>query len=444
MNPMPQRRTRAVAALALAVVVGCGDRRSFEERIRDYGALPGATATTDPELRSLLGAVAAQGGLPESLRRRDPSDSSNAAEALAQLFDDKLRWVLATPVEKHVADELGGRLARDAQGAHSENVTALLARHAELRDALRVAADLPRCSFPLDPTLGHFAKQRHLDDAAIAARIALLEATDAARREKPHEAYDPVARALRWAHWLSREPQVEARVLAVKLRDEAFRAAGLLFASGTFGRPEAEALYAVLRDQLANWPSDRRMLLVDRAVTLHAYEAVRDGQANRVLTIGERARLDRAGKLEPLVSAGGADFDRDAANYLRGMNRLLDAADGGPFFERLAELDKARGEASRPPDLLAARIFLADVPDALRLLARDRARCEAWSIALASAGDFTMPPFRINPTNGRAYDVDRDAEWVRVKLGDPLVADPACPVLQRPAKTPTLGDDPTS
>jgi hypothetical protein len=429
-----------IATLAIAGSVGCGDRRPFEERVRGYGELRQALATSDTELRSLLGAVRAQRGLPTDLARREPDDSANAAVALDRLMDDSLRWALAASVARLVEAETTATPDGRSAPKHARRVASLLASQNKLREGLAEAADRPRCAFPIDPAIGYFAKLRHLDDVAIATRLALLEVADAARREQPQEAYQSLCRALRWCHWLAREPHVEPRVLAATLRDESLRVAGLLLESGVAGSAEGEGIYSLLRDQLNDWPPVRRVLVGDRAVTLQAYEALRDGQLERLLTIDERARLERAGKLGPLASATPADFDRDEANYLRGMALVIDATDR-PFYESIGTLDQARREAARAPDLCAARIFLGDVADALRIASRDRARCEGWAIALASAGDFTMPPYRTNPTTGIDYRVERDAEWVRVDLGDATLDDPACPVLSPRTRVRAAPDD---
>jgi hypothetical protein len=425
------------AALAIALVSGCGDRRPFEDRIRGYGEVRAELGSTDPELRSLLGAVRAQRGMPTDLARREPSDSANAAQALGAAMDDSLRWALAATVARQVNAETSMALDDKSSANHARRTASLLAAHAKLRQKLAAAGNRPRCAFPLDPTLGYFAKLRHLDDAAIATRLALLEVADAARREKPREAYESIRRALGWCHWLAREPHVEPRVLAATLRDESLRVVGLLLESGVAGPGEAEGVYALLREQLDRWPPARRMVVGDRAVTLQAYEALRDGQLERLLTIDERARLERAGKLAAISSASAAEFDRDQANYLRGMALVIDAADL-PFHQSIGALDLAMREGARAPDLCAARVFLADVPDALRIASRDRARCEGWAIAIASAGDFAMPPFRTNPTTGIDYRVERDAEWVRVDLGDSTLAAPACPVMSPRTRARTL------
>ena len=82
--------------------------------------------------------------------------------------------------------------------------------------------------------------------------------------------------------------------------------------------------------------------------------------------------------------------------------------------------------AKEPPALYAHRLFLTEVVDSLRAMARDRARCEAWSLLLAQCADLVTPPFRTNPYNGLDYQETRDGGVITIHLKDPNSVDPAC------------------
>ncbi len=54
---------------------------------------------------------------------------------------------------------------------------------------------------------------------------------------------------------------------------------------------------------------------------------------------------------------------------------------------------------------MAARLLLIDLQERSELLARDRARCEAWAIALAVAAGEARPDYKTNPLTGKPYGV---------------------------------------
>lgn len=422
----------------LSCLVGCDAGESIEQRVARCAQLPGASASGDPQLRRLLEEVREDGGTPAQLAPpsigvlKDPS--TNAAAALADCWSDSLRWRLAPIVDELMSARHEAIDPSESVAAESATtaIAAFLDDNAMLRSKLIAAAERPRCVFDPGVRLGYFAGLRYIDDAGLAARIAILEAASAATVGDGVTAWESTARALQWAAHVGRVRRVEARVLAATLRSEALATAERLFRVGVFDRSIAETLYARLRDILANWPADRRMLEGDRAVVMHSYEAIRIGLLDRVLTGHERATLEKQGRLVDLREASSSALDRDEANYLQAMRLLIGSSDDPrsetPFFERLAEFDAASAAANEPPALFARRLFLADVVESLRLTARDRGRCEAWCLGLASAAQLTMPPFRVNPVTGLDYEVVRAGDGLLVRIGDAAVDDVRLPI----------------
>lgn len=434
------RAAGVVALLAAVAALGCGQSTSVEQQIAQCAKLPGASASDHPRLRELLTVVRTTGGTPAQLAPQQLGESadplSNAATALADCWSDPLRWRLSPAIDDLIENRhaVFRRSSPERAEAKAIAIAGFLKRNGKLREKLTAASQRPRCVFDAGFTWGFFAGLRFVDDAGLATRISLLEAVDAAREQDALAAWQGLDRALRWSGWLSRVQRVEPRVLAATLRAETLSSAEALFGAGAIGKPAAESLYSRLRDTLNNWPSDNAMLVGDRAVTLHTYETLRLGLLDRVLTARERNALPNS-RLIKLQQATPADIDQDQVNYLGAIALLLDGDNpsAGPsreaaFYERLDRFDKALAIADEPPGLFAGPLFINDLIDALRLTARDRARCEVWCIALASAGEMTMPPYRTNPATDLDYTVDRRGERVVVKAGDPAIADISLPV----------------
>lgn len=431
--------------LLVLSVVGCNRGPTITDKITRCAELSGAWTSGNDELRELLTAVRKAGGTPMQLT--DPSigivgsADANAAVALADCWTDPLRWKLSRKIDDLM--RLRYEPFIQSEGNRSTEAAATIARflksNKDLREKLAAAAGRSRCTFSAGHRWGFFAKLRFMDEASLTARIALLEAVHAGSEHDTATAWQAIDRALQWADWLGRVRRVESRILSATLRAETLGTTEILFYAGVFGKPQAEALYGRLRDTLAAWPADSRMLQGDRAVGLHTYEAIRIGLLDRILTGPERGLLKKQERLASLENATATEIDQDEANYLRAIALLIGEETGSDsfgrrkeepaFHERLEQFDQANATAGQPPALFAHRLLLTDVADSLRLTSRDRGRCEAWCLTLASAANLTVPPYRVNPVTGIKYEIEREGTQVFGRIGDPQADDIALPVM---------------
>lgn len=406
------------------VLAGCGGDR-FEQRVVRCATPNLARESADPELLRLLAEVTQAKALARDLDGPLGPPDDNAAAALAACYSDELCVQMRPYVERLVID-----------ATPSPERTEFLERNTLLVNKTAAAADLPRCRFAVDHAFGFFGRMRFLDDAALAAHLLTLRAMDAARRAEPGSvaavrlAVADLERALVTAHRLAMVRRVEARVLAASLRTATLDNAERMLGTGVLGRAAAEAVYGTLREQLADWPDNARMLVGERAMVVHAYEAIRGGMLDRVLTLDERKRLAEAGLLDRLRDAPAAALDADQADYLAAMRALIESADL-PAEERQAGVAAAIASARSGPLLFAAPLFLVDVSDALDSAVEDRARCEAWTIALAGAADLRPPPFRVSPLSGEPYEAAREAGTIAVTIGRSQGERVTLPVLAR-------------
>lgn len=406
---------RIVAALLFLVVAGCGGP-SFEDKVRALAVPTGALASLDPQLPPLIKAVEQQRGLPLQLAEVSiEAPGNNAAVALENAYSLSLLGRLSPSVAL-LLDPTVTPESRDE----------FLKRYESLIETTAKAADLPRCRFDTDQEFGFFGVMRYLDDASVASRLLLGRAQQAAAKQDRVAALADVLRSLRVCHWLADVRRVEGRVLAAVLRSEALDVAAGLFDAGLAHHLEAEQIYAVLREQLNDWPDDRRMLIGERATVIHAYETIRAGMLDRMITLDERKQLGN--RVDALLAAEPAEIDADEARYLRAMQRLIDASQT-PYPERSAEIDTAMSEINSAPTLFAATLFSEDLPPAIRTAAQDQATAEAWTIALAAVADLKAPPFRTSPVSGKTLEVNRGVDRVDVTDGDDVLV--SLPVLIR-------------
>ncbi len=208
---------------------------------------------------------------------------------------------------------------------------------------------------------------------------------------------------------LGRVKLVESRMQTAFLRAEMLEAVDWTVAHPAATQEVYDRLYEMLDHQLATWPPDAWAWIGDRAVGLHTYEVVRDGRLRWLLTPEEFMLLKEEGVLDQLLHPAPRDLEADEWFYLQTMRQMIRACDQPyyerrDFFQELWQSLQARRNASDFP-IVAARILLKDVENGHRIQARDRALCEAWSLALAAASGRQQPEYTTNPLSGQTYRV---------------------------------------
>jgi hypothetical protein len=304
---------------------------------------------------------------------------------------------------------------------------ATLARAARLvrvyqpqRQALRTALARPHDHFGAQLTHGYFDEQIVFVTAVSACvRLEGLAAGEALLgRQRPSDAADSLHTMLELVERLAAESHPAARFRAAVLRTEALRVAGAVALHPAADRGLKLALLARLRRQLDRWPADDRAWIGDRALGLHAYEVIRAGHFSSLASEDDFKSLKDEGRLRDLGLAVTQGLDDDELFYLRAMRRIIHSC-AQPYYLRRAMLDQlerersdARGSDAYP--LIADRFLLTRIDENQRLVAQDRALCEAWVLALAVALGEPRPKLAINPLTGQPYRLVEAAEAITV------------------------------
>jgi hypothetical protein len=226
------------------------------------------------------------------------------------------------------------------------------------------------------------------------------------------------------ARILAAERQVVSRLGAVHVRRDALAVLARIVQHPACEGSHRRLAMNRIATELDHWPPDRRAWVGDRALGLHVYEMVRDGQLAAVLTEDERVRIRRTASLDELQQAVKANVDADEMVYLKLMRRLIDACDQ-PYYQRREVLGAIEQELFEMRDsteypFVADTILLTDVDKAHRLQAVDRARMDAWLLALQAATSNAPPPSPpVNPLTGEPLRLSVEPARIVVDGIDP-------------------------
>lgn len=400
--------------------VGCQRAGSLPEV--DYGRLPGVQGSADQKLRDEFARVVEQQGTPVQLDGPIIDDAENVAAGLIGAFAtpggpcsaDRLRAI------REFADELFPEGEFSFNRVQLSAVARFIGRHESQRLAAREALERPRCDFGVRHQDGFALDRRFIDVARICGRF---EAFHAARRLFAEDdldgAIESVRFQLRLAECLGAEKLLDARLEAAAIRAEALGVVQAIVNHEHLRPAQIAALRALIADHLKTWPSDADAWIGDRALGMIAYEYVRDGAIALLLTPDEIERFAAEGILRDLPGATQRSVDQDELYYLETMRTVIDRCTE-PYHARadLAEtirndLHKRRNSPDFP--FVAGRMLLENLDAALAQQAEDRARVEAWALALdLAAGE--RSPHQLNPMTGRNYQVQREPEQILLWL----------------------------
>jgi len=406
-------------ALGCLCAAGCGDSPGeAKESLRLLGTLPGLRATTNEDLRAELKHLENTGATPEDLAARLVPDETNVAVAIEGLFEPRQAADLLVRLES-ILPERGFR----PHPTHRGESRMLIRQYRPQLELFRAALKRPECEFKIDFQRGFAIDTSFIDISSACVQLEALAAADQTERGDPVAAIVHLRRCFRMVRHLGATKLVETRLVAAKLRRRLLVALGQIAKSPAITRVELLSIAKILDKQLDTWPPDAACWIGDRAQVLQSYEVIRAGALRMLLTKEEVQQFRSEGILAGLQQLSADDIDRDELYYLQTMRRIIDACQE-PFHLRKPlltgirrELHERRNAADFP--ILAARLFLPGIEEAQRQQAEDRARCEAWAIAIHLAAGRSQPQFELNPATGQAYEVRQEATRVTAWTRNP-------------------------
>jgi hypothetical protein len=410
MNILNEKQPRHLVLLCVIFccfgIAGCRARQPEEANQpagpEAYGSLPGLKSTPKLNLRDELARIVEDNGTPEQLSRKTVADEDNAAVALAELFPAGQVKVLLDesaaifPAREFTFDPI--RL----QKAINFRV-----KYEPQRQRARQAMERPKCEFGIRFTQGFYADLTFVDVARLCARLEAFNAAESLADGAAPRAIDSFEAMMRLAAVLAREKHPVPRMEAAYLRTEAFGALQAIARSEKIGRPDIERLSQIIESQLAAWPNDADAWIGDRALGLHAFEMIRDGQLARLATDKEVERFRKENILAEMGDAAKRAADQDEFYYLQAMRGIIECCNE-PFPDRTAEFDAIDADLRKKQDtaeypLVAARLLLPGIRKGHEVQARDLANWRAWAFALALSLGRDADSFQSNPFTGGEY-----------------------------------------
>ena len=258
----------------------------------------------------------------------------------------------------------------------------------------------------------------HLEEYELARALTGLTFPEIQTLDKPPEqaepnlvqALDALQYILKAAEVASRQKELNLRFDAVYIRENALDTLQSLVRHPRFGLHDAKRVLDILDEQLTRWPSDGQAFAGERTSAIWLYEHVRRGQLLNLLAQQDIAALQQLGALVSIERSILKHIDADELFYLTRMSNII-ALCRKPFFDRVPflgqwedELEAKRGDLNSYP-ILAGTVLLRDVRTIMRNLAVDRARTEAWALALATAIRLSSDQVALHPIIGQPYRV---------------------------------------
>ena len=415
--------------VVLSVPATTGCRRSATEEesrrriVEAYGRLPGLTETPDPELRAELARIVEEKATPERLTRPDIPDEENVAAGLAGLFEP---LKIEDPEPGEIFNQSSailpqGEFRFDPTGL--ERAIRFRGRYEAQRQAAREALYRPGCHFGVQYVAGFAADSSFVDVVRICARLEAFHAAESLARDDVDAAIESLGSMFRLAVCLGAEKQAVARLEAAFVRLEALAVLQAIVGHPEISRPKITLeqlgrLYAMVGDSLKAWPPDADAWIGDRALGMHAYEAVRAGRLVELLTEEEVKRFAAEEILRELPGAARRNVNQDELYYLETMRTIIEAC-AEPYYKRRDVFESIRQDLHQKRNspqfpLVAGRLLLVDIEKGHAVQARDRASCEAWALALAVASGKKRPPYQVSPLSGGEYEIVREDGQVTV------------------------------
>ncbi len=397
--------------LTAVLLLGCGEGKDAKHADMSpavaYGKLPGLKAAPDKRLQDELARIVDEAATPELLAQSRVLDKDNAAAIFKELFEEK-------KVEKIFlkSEELFPKGPFTFNAISLEQAIQFRWQYEEQRLKARDALSRPGCDMGIRHDHGYSDDLSLVNVFWICSRLEAFTAAELLAEGDPTTAIEAVEYILRLAALMAAEKNATVRLQAAFMRTEALNVLQSVVNHQKTSLENLQRVHAVIREQLADWTPDSYAWIGDRALGMYAYELARDGQLGSILTPEEIEGFSEEGILFQVPAAAGREIDDDEAYYLDAMRRIIDSCEK-PYHTRVElfkDIRKDLHEKRNLPEfpVIAGRLLLPNIEKGHVIQARDRANCEAWSLATALATGTEPPLVEINPLTGKPYTVRRE------------------------------------
>ena len=408
------------------------------ERINKAIEEAGGDPTGDRLLRTLIEADSAivdeinniknEEGMPDQVFVRDIPAKDNIAVHVMNEFrgvEEKTYNRLRSQIS------VSGPWSYEPQGL-KENGN-IMATYSPQRDRIRDMLDKPDVRFEQDmigTENGLVPDDKNAETDWFYVTLEECEIAKSLENKDMVGAMKSLTYILRFAELVSHSKFVVMRKQGADIRENALRILQTMVYDPKFGSVETKAMNDLLISQLQKWPNDRKCWIGDRASSLRVYDLLRRGRVSEALEpedLDELYRLNVLGEVRDTSVRGKkqetsmeakiaffktSDIDKDQIQYLKAMRTVVDSC-SKPFYQRLPILDEIEDHFKKLQGskeyVAIAPILLRYIREGMQFQAEDKARVEAWVLALATKRKFTVKPGTLDPVRGKPYQVSRIA-----------------------------------
>ena len=413
-----------------------------------YGRLPGLSQVPHQGLQDELARIVEEGGTPEQLSQTTVPPADNVAMGLLELFPEKRVGSIARAAEERFPPG-----PFQLNPVELQKAVNFYKKYDKEQLEARQALQRPQCDFGIQFLAGNTAEMKFVRVVWLLGRLEAFRAADALNQGDIDGAIEALSFILRLAQCMAAEKCVEPRLEAAYLRTKAFTILQAIVRNRGLQQSHLDKLYHLVEQQLKTWPSDAQAWIGDRAMGMHAYEMVREGNLLELLTQEEMTQFTEERVIGQLAEAARRNVDKDELFYLQAMRQIIDSC-AKPYWQRIEifeaidqQLQTNRNDSDFP--LVAARLLLPNIQAAQAIQAQDRANWEAWLLALAAATNREPPPYEKNPLTGKSYRVNKLDHQVLVEQigsaeeGSPTVFIPL-PEAAQPSSSQAVAPMPSS
>jgi len=409
-------RQVAFLLLCFGLTAGC---QKTEEKKSAPEYLPRTHASHDSELKDWLSRLKADSALPHQLDalRVGHAPSEQSFAGLIQKIDstDKTDTQLISNASVvTLLKDLKEIFPDQRVLPESISLTRLKAQLNHYRGKIdRVHQSLNR---PFDPfvwknTRGLLADSGYVSRCEALGGLEIMNAVVAIKHDRLAKAIESLRYCGKILRHLTSDHRLISRLTAVQLRNLWLQTVAHVVNHPKSEKKHLEEIYQLLRLQMAQWPNEKKIWVADRALGLHTYEMVRDGDYKNLLSEDEYNELEQKGLTNVRIQNVEKNVDTDQVFYLNVMGQLINKMDS-PFHLRhnwLTKLEskheQMRLKAEYPR--IALDLLLGDIKNAQYRIAKDRSRCEAWMLAIGTSLGKNVKQFNKSESSGGSLTAGR-------------------------------------
>ena len=384
-------------------------------------------------IKEEIEAIRQEGGLPEQIFQRNIPPEKNVGalitkefSAFPQKFYDELRGNISTAGPWFVDGE---KLQKQA--------AVVLAEFKPQRDRLRELLDSPDAKFEQDLTseqdltrsIGLIPDDQNIDSSWAYLTMEECEIACCLQAGNMDGAVEALKYMLRFTELASQTQFPEMRIHVVYMRENILRILQALALDPKFLPKHANMIFLALHQTLKDWPSDANCWVGDRADSLKRFDLIRQNRISDALADDELELLRSLNVLgyeiplekrqQPKRESNLLDYvalykpkscDKDQDYYLKAMRVLIDSC-SQPFYYRLRTLnqvaDNLQTQQGKKDYPVLSMLFLSGIREQMQKQAMDKARVEAWYLALAASLKYEIKEGSVDPVRGKPYRMTR-------------------------------------